>query len=214
MSRIGITLTLAAALAAGPVLAAQPAPGQGPPPNGRGMGPGRPGPGPGPGFASVLLARTGELKLTDQQVTRLAGIARQASERHKANQVALDSLLNQDARARADRPEDRPAGPPPAARALLDRVRTQEHNDLRDALAILTPEQLATAFELSRGGPGGRPGPNGPGGPAGGQRGMRPGMAGPMGPGAGPRGGSPNGPPNGPPNGGAQRAPGARPGPP
>lgn len=190
MSRIVLTLALAAALA--PAAGAkQPARGpggpSGPPPM---MGGGR------PAAASMLLAQTAELKLTDAQVTRLAGIARRSADRRAANRMAVDSLRTQ---FRPNAQGERPAGPPAAARTLMERVRTQQHEDLRDALAVLNPDQQATAFEHmarrgmmdrggarkgqmkgNRGGMRGRGGQMGPGGP-GGQMGpggrMGPGMA-------------------------------------
>ena len=91
MSRIALTLALAAVLA--PAAGAQPG----------GPGPGRgPGPGPVPAMgaprpaaASMLLAQSAELKLSDAQVTRLAAVARRTSERRTANRTALDSLRTQ-----------------------------------------------------------------------------------------------------------------------
>ena len=138
MSRIALTLALAAVLA--PIAGAQQPgmPGPGPMPMmGRGGGT--------PGAASMLLSHTGELKLTDQQVTRLAAVARRAAERRGANRNAIDSMR---AKFRPGTQATPPAGPPPEARAMMERVRTQEHEDLRDALAVLTPDQQASAWEM------------------------------------------------------------------
>jgi len=112
--------------------------------------------------AGRFLAQTGELKLTDAQVTRLAAIARRTAEHREAMRASLDSL-----RPAPGMPRDslRRQGPPPAARAFATRMRDQAHADLRDALAVLNPDQLATAWGMmaSRsgagraGGFGGRP---------------------------------------------------------
>src|ERR1051325_6264204 len=42
--------------------------------------------------AQFLLAHTGDLKLTDQQVVRLAAIARRADERGRSMRTSLDSM--------------------------------------------------------------------------------------------------------------------------
>lgn len=103
--------------------------------------------------AGRFLAQTGELKLTDAQVTRLAVIARRTAEHRVAMRASLDSL-----RPTPGTPRDslRRQGPPPAARAFATRMRDQAHADLRDALAVLNPDQLATAWGMmaSRGGAG------------------------------------------------------------
>jgi hypothetical protein len=115
--------------------------------------------------AGRFLAQTGELKLTDQQVTRLAGIARRSAEHRQAMRASLDSLRPARFGAPgAERDSVRRQGPPAAARALATRMRDQAHADLRDALAVLTPDQLATAWGMmarrggtdAGGGPGGR----------------------------------------------------------
>ena len=151
------------ALVMAPALQAQaPGPGQGP-----GPGPGRAGrpvgPPPfvrGPAFgrgmrepagpagdvASFLLAHTAELKLNDQQVTRLAALARRSGERRQAAMRAMDSLATR--RMRNDSAGRGPGGTPPAMRAEAERQRDQHHADLREALGLLTPDQQATAWEL------------------------------------------------------------------
>jgi hypothetical protein len=103
-----------------------------------------------PGAASMLLSHTGELKLTDQQVVRLAAIARRAQDRHEAmHQGMMQEHGNM------------PAGQPSAdmmrrMQTEMEQMHEQERADLRDALAVLTPDQLATAFEMAHGdgGPG------------------------------------------------------------
>ena len=123
--------------------------------------------------AEMLLARTGELGLTDAQVTRLAGIARRSAARRATMRASRDSM-----RARFT-PGTRPDSA--ARRQIVDRVRTemerareQERTDRRDAIAVLTADQQARAWELvanrgDRGGRGMRPG---------GQRRPGPGMRG------------------------------------
>jgi Spy/CpxP family protein refolding chaperone len=122
--------------------------------------------------AEFLLSHTGEFKLTDAQVTRLAAIARRSADRRQAMRTQLDSM--RPSFARGGRPDS-------AARAgmrqrmeqmrpQMDRLREQSQNDRRDAIAVLTPDQQAQAWEriamMNRGGMGG---------------GMRRGFAGPRG---------------------------------
>jgi len=126
---------------------------------GRPMGPG---PMPGPGGmgaprggavddpAQFLLAQTGELNLTDAQVTRLAAIARRSAERRRTLRVQMDSLRTprgpgatrpdsaERARMRQRFEQMRPA---------MDRLRDQAQADRRDAIAVLTPDQQARAWE-------------------------------------------------------------------
>src|SRR4051794_30053183 len=164
-------------------LCAAPAVAQGP----DGM-PGHPGPmpggpgmmmmmhgGPGPDPASMLLAATGPLHLTDAQVVRLAAIARRAEERHAAMRTGME--------AHAPRPgaADRQAPSEADMQRMhqqMEQMHQQMQADLRDALAVLTPDQQATAFEMvamhHAGGPGGGPGHRmGPGGPGGADMMMR-----------------------------------------
>ena len=112
----------------------------------------QPGP-PAGGLASMLLAHTAELKLTDQQLPRLAAIARRTEDRHHAMRTSMDSTeranrsegdqsRQMDARAMQD-----------AMRAMMERARDQERGDVRDALAVLTPDQVVDAWIMR--GPGG-----------------------------------------------------------
>jgi hypothetical protein len=129
--------------------------------------------GPGGDVASFLLAHTGELKLSDQQVTRLAAIARRTADRRQAVMRTMDSLMARGPQRRDSAGRGRFA-PSPELRANAERLRDQRHADLRDALGVLTPDQQATAWELSamRGGawmargprPGGFGRERGPGG--------------------------------------------------
>lgn len=129
---------------------------------GSGRGPDGPGPmpgGPGPDPASMFLAATGPLHLTDAQVVRLAAIARRAEERR----TALRANLAPPPAAGADRrPSDADMQ---RMRQQMEQMHEQMRADLRDALAVLTPDQQAMAFEMAahHGGPGGH-GPGGPGG--------------------------------------------------
>lgn len=113
--------------------------------------------GPGERGAEFFLARTGELRLTDAQVVRLAAIARRSADRRRAMRASMDSLggrrrLRGDSADRAARLRDMDQ-----MRARFDRERDQARTDMRDALAVLTPDQQAMAWEMAgRGGPGGR----------------------------------------------------------
>jgi len=97
--------------------------------------------------AKLLLANTGELELTDAQVVRLAAIARRAEARRRSMRATLDS-----ARTRFG-----PSGPADSVarrqfrdrvRSDFDRTREQARVDQRDAIAVLTPDQQARAWEL------------------------------------------------------------------
>ena len=156
---------------------------QGPPPQARGIAPGgrrlAPAPdgadaGPGAGgprmmrppmagggIASMLLAHSAELKLTDQQLSKLAAIARRSDDRHKAMRASMDSVM------RANRPQGDGAAPAPRpfnadqGRAMMTRARDQERADLRDALGILTIDQQADAWMMRGAGPMNAGGPSG-----------------------------------------------------
>ena len=126
------------------------------------MGPGAPG-GPAGDPAEFLLSRTGELRLTDAQVTRLAAIARRSADRRRSMRTQMDSARGQF--TRGERPDS-------AARAqmrqrmesmrpAMERMREQSLADRRDAIAVLTPDQQAQAWDrIARMGQdrGGRPG--------------------------------------------------------
>jgi len=115
--------------------------------------PGRMGPRPGAGArgpgapaAQLLLARTGELELTDAQVVRLAAIARRSEARRKAMRSAMDS-----ARMRFEaNPADTVARRQFRQRmqADLQRADEQRRADQRDAIAVLTPDQQARAWDM------------------------------------------------------------------
>jgi hypothetical protein len=104
--------------------------------------------------AQFLLAHTGEFSLTDAQVTRLAAIARRSAERRRSLRAQMDSLRPQQ--------RDRGARPDSAARAqmrqqmqqrfdqmrpAMQKLRDQAQADRRDAIAVLTPDQQALAWE-------------------------------------------------------------------
>ncbi len=109
----------------------------------------------GPGMmdaASMLLAHTGEFKLSDQQVTRLAAIARRTSERRKAMMASVDSMRDprpaEMGGAAGGRGAVGPAAPTAAQRAFAERMFEQAHADVRDAIAVLTPDQQAMGWEM------------------------------------------------------------------
>jgi len=115
---------------------------------GAGAGPvARPG---GVPAAEMLLAATGRLQLTDQQVVRLAAIARRSEARRTSMRTMMDS-----SRMRMQGAGRPAAGDTAARRAMMqsmranmERVREQEHADRRDAIAVLTPDQQARAWEM------------------------------------------------------------------
>jgi Spy/CpxP family protein refolding chaperone len=170
MNRIASLALVGLALAAAPLQA------QGPGPMG---GPG--GPGGGPQGAQFFLGHTGELELTDQQVVRLAAIARRAHQRHEAMRAQMQPPAPGAARQQPSAEDAQ------RMRQQMEQAREQNQADLRDALAVLTPEQQARAFQMiahrggdgpggrggreGRGGRGGMRGPGGPGGPDGMRRG-------------------------------------------
>ena len=158
--------------------------------------------------AEFLLSQTGELKLTDAQVTRLAAIARRSADRRRAMQARLDSL----------RPELTPGARPDSAtraqlrqraeqlRPQMERMREQTQTDRRDAIAVLSADQQAQAWErvatMGRAMRDGRRGPRGMGMR---RDGMRRGDFGPRGPegrGFAPRDGAPRERRQGPPGAG------------
>lgn len=115
----------------------------------------------GAGGAEQFLARTGELGLTDQQVVRLAAIARRAEARRVEQRAAMP------APAAGMRMGMRAGGTPAdsatrAARmaqmqgmqARMQAMRESREADLKDAIAILTPEQQAKVLSsrMRRGG--------------------------------------------------------------
>ena len=100
--------------------------------------------------AALFLGHTGDLQLTDQQVTKLAGIARRSAERHKAMRASFDSAAH--AIMGGGRPmRGDTAGRGARRTAMMEafkKAHEAEHADLRDALTVLTPDQLAKAWEM------------------------------------------------------------------
>ena len=164
------------------------------------MPPGGPGDGGPMAGASFLLAHTGELQLTDQQVTRLAVIARREGAQRRGMMTMADSMRRAHvATARRDSAGRRRREIPPQLMARLTQAQEQRKTNLRDAIAVLTPDQQAEAWQMvagrgrmPRGGMGrarmggarargqGGPPPEGvgpQGGRDGGARGGRPGVA-------------------------------------
>jgi Spy/CpxP family protein refolding chaperone len=135
------------------------------------QGPGAPrraGPG-GPPAAQMLLAQTGELELTDAQVVRLAAIARRSESRRRAMRAAMDSAETRFGNQPGDTAARRQFAQ--RMRADMQRAQDQMQADQRDAIAVLTPDQQARAWNMVAnrrpqmgGGRGMRPG---------GERGMR-----------------------------------------
>lgn len=111
-------------------------------------GPGMMGGPSGGGIASMLLAHTAELKLTDTQLTKLAAIARRSDERHRSMRLATDSLMRAQRSQQGSAPADPRGMSADQDRASMDRMREQERTDLRDALAVLTIDQQADAWMM------------------------------------------------------------------
>ncbi|HUQ80189.1 MAG TPA: hypothetical protein VM076_03565 [Gemmatimonadaceae bacterium] len=103
--------------------------------------------------ADFLLAHTGDLALTDAQVVRLAAISRRTDARRKTLAARMDSARTADRLAPGDSgrrgPGGRPGGPPPAE---LQQMREQVRTDVREAIAVLTPDQQASAWMMVAGG--------------------------------------------------------------
>src|SRR5688572_5842661 len=98
--------------------------------------------------ASMLLAHTGELELTDAQVVRLAAIARRAEARRRTMRASMDSVRARFGdRAPADSAARRQMRD--RFRADIDRLREQQRADQRDAIAVLTPDQQARAWDVA-----------------------------------------------------------------
>jgi Spy/CpxP family protein refolding chaperone len=140
MQRFIRRFAVAVFLAGGSTLfAQQPMPGPGGPPPGAPMG------GPELG-ASFLLSHTGDLQLTDQQVVKLAAIARREAARRRTLIASADSMRRTGAQMRRDS-----AGPNRQDQAMITRMnqnREQSRTDLRDAIAVLTPDQQAQAWTM------------------------------------------------------------------
>jgi len=126
--------------------------------------------------AEFLLAHTGDLALTDAQVTRLASIARRAAERRQAMRTTMDSLRPERGRGmmRDSAAREQFRQRMDQLRPTMERLREQTRADRRDAIAVLTPDQQALAWErvaaASRGARGARRGPGMRGAPMGGAR--------------------------------------------
>jgi hypothetical protein len=95
--------------------------------------------------AKMLLANSAELDLTDAQVLKLAAIARRSEARRRSMRAALDSVVT-----RFSQPGDPVAldAVDERARINMNRMRDQFRLDQRDAIAVLTPDQQATAWEM------------------------------------------------------------------
>jgi len=147
--------------------------------------------GPAPDPAAMLLAATGRLHLTDAQVVRLAAITRRAEERHAAMRTSMQA-----AHAGAGQRQAPSEAGMQRMHQQMEQMHQQARADLRDALAVLNPDQQAMAFEMAAmhhaRGPGGGPGqhrmgPGGHGGPGGADMMRHPGGPPPPRDGAAPR---------------------------
>jgi hypothetical protein len=101
--------------------------------------------------ASFFLGCTGELQLTDAQVTKLAAIARRAEGREHAMRARMDSAMVA-MRSDGSMPHDGAGGGTMMTMIMrmpmpTEAERKAQHEDDRDAFAVLTPDQLATAWE-------------------------------------------------------------------
>ena len=144
------------AVAATAVTAQQPQPGPGgPPPNRPPMGQMGPGGGPmqpmqeGMGIpaAKMLLANSAELDLTDAQVVKLAAIARRGEARRRSMRAAMDSARQRFMPGQAsDSAARRQFGD--RMRADMQKMRDQAQTDQRDAIAVLTADQQAKAWDM------------------------------------------------------------------
>lgn len=97
--------------------------------------------------AQMLLARTGELGLSDAQVVRLAAIARRAESRRAGMRAAMDSARQ---RFAPGQNVDTAARRQFRQRMQADLQKAQEaaHTDQRDAIAVLTADQQARAWDM------------------------------------------------------------------
>jgi hypothetical protein len=150
MKRAILAAALIGAAAASSLAAQLPGPPMGAGQPGRGMMRPRAGGGALEDPASFLLAQTGELELTDAQVTRLAAIARRSAERRRSMRAQVDSM-RPERTLRGQRPDsaarDRMRQRFEQMRPNLERLRDQAQADRRDAIAVLTPDQQALAWE-------------------------------------------------------------------
>src|SRR5262245_37113370 len=117
--------------------------------------PGRDGASPIGATADFLLAHTGDLALTDAQVVRLAAISRRTDARRKTTMARMDSARAAARPAPGDSAGPRGRGPgfPMPTSAQMQQARDQMHADIRDAIAVLTPDQQANAWLMVAGGP-------------------------------------------------------------
>jgi len=97
--------------------------------------------------AKLLLSNTAELDLTDAQVVKLAAIARRSEARRRTMRAVMDTArLRFGQRNAGDSVARRQFGD--RMRVDMDRAREQGRADQRDAIAVLTPDQQARAWEL------------------------------------------------------------------
>jgi hypothetical protein len=100
----------------------------------------------GMGAASKLLSQTGELQLTDQQVVKLAAIARREGTRRRALRATMDSVRRAAPMMRRD--SVGPRRMPPQLASAIKQMREQNRADLKEAITVLTPDQQAQAWQM------------------------------------------------------------------
>ena len=104
-----------------------------------------------PDAASMFLGSAGQLQLSDSQVTRLAAIARRSASRREAMRARMDSaMMTAHARMGTAMHDGADGGAMMMVSMpmLSSADRASQHADDRDAFAVLTADQLATAWEL------------------------------------------------------------------
>ena len=110
----------------------------------------------GMNVAEMFLAHTGDLQLSDAQVTKLAAIARRSEARQKATQARMDSSMKS-MHERVEVSRDGNGNGAPRAMMMMrmpmpsEADRKAQHEDDREAFSVPTPDQLATAWEMMRG---------------------------------------------------------------
>lgn len=89
--------------------------------------------------AQALLAHSAELKLSDQQVVKLNQIAQRVEAMHKAHMDSVHAKMGAPGGGGAM---------PKMSPAQMQQMHDQMRADVRDALSVLTPDQLADAWML------------------------------------------------------------------
>jgi hypothetical protein len=95
-----------------------------------------------------MLAHTGELDLTDAQVLKLAAIARRSEARRRSMRAAMDSAQERFGPQAGPRDSASQRQFRDRMRADFTRVRDQVQADQRDAIAVLSADQQARAWNM------------------------------------------------------------------